>query len=62
MAEEKRFLNINDVCDALQCSKSVGYKVIRQLNDELQAKGYIVLSGKVNAQYFNERIYKGGGL
>lgn len=38
-------------------SKPRAYKLIRQLNDELKAKGYITIAGRVNRQYFNERLY-----
>ena len=61
MAEEKRFLSAEDVADIMECSKSQSYTIIRKLNDELSANGYIVLHGKVNAKYFYERIYDGKG-
>lgn len=59
MAEEKRFLNAEDVAAVMECSKSAAYTVIRQLNDELKEKGYVVMHGKINAKYFYERIYDG---
>ena len=33
------------------------YKLIKRLNDELKEKGFITISGRVNRQYFNERLY-----
>ena len=57
--DEKRFLNVGDVSDIMECSQGQAYKIIRQLNDELKEKGYITLSGKVNSKYFYERIYEG---
>lgn len=59
MAEEKRFLNAEDVAAVLECSKSRAYSIIRQLNEELKERHYVVISGKVNAKYFYERIYDG---
>ena len=59
MGEEKRFLNAKDVAQILECSKSQSYTIIRKLNDELSANGYIVLHGRINAKYFYERIYDG---
>ena len=50
MAEEKRFLNAEDVAGVLECSKAHAYSVIRQLNDELVEKGFIVVRGKINAK------------
>lgn len=63
MAEEKkRFMNVDDVCEELQCGRSLAYKIIRRLNDELSTKGFLVVSGKVNTTYFHERMYQGGGV
>lgn len=59
MAEEKRFLNANDVAAVMECSKSRAYEIIRNLNAELEEKHYITIHGKINAKYFNERIYEG---
>ena len=36
------------------------YKLIRQLNEELKAKGFITITGRVNRQYFYERLYGAG--
>lgn len=59
MAEEKRFLSADDVANVMECSKSRAYGVIRQLNEELKERGFVVIHGKVNAKYFNERVYDG---
>lgn len=59
MAENKRFLTADDVATIMECSKSVAYSIIRKLNEELEKKGFITIHGKINAKYFNERIYDG---
>lgn len=59
MAEEKRFLSADDVAAVMECSKSRAYTIIKQLNVELEEKGFITIHGKINAKYFNERIYEG---
>lgn len=59
MAEGKRFLSVADVSEIMECSKSQAYKIIRQLNDELNEKGFVTLSGKINSKYFYERTYLG---
>lgn len=46
------FMNVKDVSQELQISRSSAYKVIRQLNDELQKKGYLIVNGKVPKNYF----------
>ena len=45
-------------CDADSWnSRSAAYKLMRQINSELEKKGYIVIRGKVSRKYFEERIY-----
>lgn len=56
----KTFLNVDDVCKALECSKSKAYSIMRELNAEMQKNGYITMAGRINAKYFYERIYDGG--
>ena len=57
---ENKFIRVDDVAKELDISKPHAYKIIRMLNDELQAKGFITISGRVNRQYFNERLYETG--
>jgi hypothetical protein len=57
---EKRFLKAEDVSKELDISLSYAYKVIKQLNEELKAKGFITLSGRVSREYFYERVYGKG--
>lgn len=41
----------------MEISVPYAYKIIKKLNAELDAKGYITITGRVNRSYFNERIY-----
>ena len=43
----------------LGISKSYAYKIVQKLNAELAEKGYMVISGRVNKQYFRERTCYG---
>ena len=54
---DSKFIRAEDVAQELNVSKLYAYKLIRQLNEELRAKGYITISGRVNRQYFYERLY-----
>lgn len=54
---EKSFIRADEAAEELDVSKSYAYKVIKQLNDELSAKGYITVAGRISRQYFNERVY-----
>lgn len=55
--EQPKFLRVKDVAEALQCSKSHAYKIIRELNNELKKKGKIVVAGRISRRYFEERMY-----
>ncbi len=57
--ENKRFLDVNDVAEYMGISTSKAYKIIRSLNSELKAKGFIVVAGKINRVYFEEKTYGG---
>lgn len=57
----EKFLEVGDVMQILMqilgISRSAAYKLMRQINSELEKKGYIVIRGKVSRKYFEERIY-----
>ena len=55
---EKKFIRVDEVAKELGISESHAYKIMRKLNRELEAKGYITVAGRVNRQYFNERFYR----
>lgn len=54
---DKAFIRADEVAEELDVSKPYAYKIIRQLNNELNAKGYITVAGHISRQYFNERVY-----
>ena len=53
-----QFMRAEEVAQELGISKSFAYKLIRQLNQELREKGFLTISGRVNKEYFQERLYK----
>ncbi len=55
--KEKFYLTANDVSEYMGISVPTAYKIIRKLNDELKAKGFITVSGKVNRCYFEKKTY-----
>ena len=57
MLDQKLFLTASDVSLYMSVSKPMAYKIIRKLNDELDAKGYLTIAGKVNRNYFEQKIY-----
>lgn len=58
---KNRFMRVNEVAEALKVSVPYAYKIIRKLNEELESEGYLTVKGRVNRDYFYERIYSKGG-
>lgn len=50
------FLRPADVMSLMDCKVSSAYRVIRDLNTELKAKGAYVRPGRVSTKYFCERM------
>ena len=57
---ENKFIRADDVAQELSVSKPYAYKLIRKLNEELKEQGFITSGGRVNRQYFYERLYGAG--
>lgn len=57
---EDKFMKAEEVAKVLGVSVSFAYKIVRQLNGELKKQGFITIAGRVNREYFNERLYKSG--
>ena len=57
---DNKFIRADEVAQELSVSKPYAYKLIKKLNDELKQKGFITIAGRVNRQYFEERLYGAG--
>ena len=55
--KEKRFVRANDIVEDLDVSIPFAYKIIRELNAELRAKGYMTVAGRVSKQFYEEKFY-----
>ena len=55
--EYERKPSAEELAEIMEISVPYAYKIIKQLNEELDAKGYITITGRVNREYFNERVY-----
>lgn len=53
----KLFVSVNEVAEQLSISKPFAYKIIKTLNQELEAKGYITIAGRVSRKFYEERVY-----
>ena len=54
---KKYLLNADDVADRLGVSKAKAYKVIRELNEELQEMGFIIISGRLPRTYLEKKFF-----
>lgn len=53
----KQVYTANELAEVLGVSVSKAYVYIRQMNEELQKKGFLVVRGKVPVAYVNERFF-----
>lgn len=55
--EKSKFVSTEEVANELGVSKSFAYKIIRQMNDELKNKGFMIVAGKVSRVFYEEKFY-----
>jgi len=55
--ENKNFMNVQDVASYMGISIPMAYKIIRRLNDELAAEGYITVAGRVSKAFFCQKSF-----
>ena len=51
------FIKAEEVAKEMEISKALAYRLIRTWNEELAAKGFTIVPGRVSRQYFRERMY-----
>lgn len=54
---DKQYIKAKEVAELLGVSEGKAYQIIRELNEELKAQGYIVITGRTSRAYFNEKWY-----
>ena len=52
----KTFMTVEEVATEMGVSKSYAYKIVKQLNEELQKQTYITVAGRVNTNYFRKKV------
>jgi len=57
--DNNAFMSVDDVAAILGISKSYAYKVVRELNKDLKAMGYLTVAAKVSKRYFMEKYCYG---
>lgn len=51
------YFTAKEVQEMLGVSRAKAYKILKELNTELKAKGYIVVSGKIPKKFLAEKYY-----
>ncbi|MBM6823502.1 DNA-binding protein [Veillonella magna] len=54
------FMTAKEVAKVLGVGISKSYQTIRLLNQELESKGFLIIPGKIQREYFYERYGIGG--
>lgn len=57
--ENRKFIRADEVQKDFGVSRAKAYNMIKQLNEELEQKGYLTVAGRVSRKYYLERIYGG---
>lgn len=55
--EKCLYYTASEVQKMLGVSRGKAYSVIRELNEQLKKKGYIIIPGKISQKYFREKVY-----
>ncbi len=50
-------MSADDIAKEINCSKSHAYKLVRAMNKELSAQGYITMAGKVPKAFWVHKMY-----
>lgn len=53
----KLFYDAEDIMEIMRIKKSSAYRLIKELNEELNDMGILTQGGVVRADYFRERVY-----
>ena len=52
-----QFVTATEVAKIMGISRSKSYQIVREMNKELKAQGYLTVAGKCPAQYFKQKFY-----
>ena len=54
---QELFVRAEEVASELGISKPYAYKLVREMNEELNQIGFITIPGRVSRRYFEEKFY-----
>lgn len=56
---KKLYYTAKEVAEMIGVGRTMGYKVIKDMNVELEKAGYLVVDGKIPKEYFDSKYYGG---
>lgn len=56
MSNNEYFITVKEVMEIMHIKEGQAYKMMRQCNEELKAKGFMTVRGRVPKTFFFERI------
>lgn len=55
-SSQSKFVTAEEVASIWGISTSTAYRMIRNLNKELEAQGFLTIAGKVSRRYFEQKV------
>ena len=55
--EIPKYVKVREGMQLCEVSESRAYRIMQQLNKELEAQGFVTTSGRVSRKYLMERLY-----
>lgn len=55
--QDRLYYTAREVQEMLGVSRAKAYRIVKELNDELASRGFIVTAGKVPKKFLSEKYY-----
>lgn len=55
--EVPKYVKVREVMQLCEVSESRAYRIMQQLNKELESQGFVTTAGRVSRKYLMERLY-----
>lgn len=55
LPKDKYYYDVSDIMKIRQCKEKAAYIIIKNLNKELETKGFLTDKGRVSIKYYHER-------
>ena len=56
---EKLYYTAAEIAEMIGVGRTSGYKIVKQMNEELKSKGFLAVKGKVPKEFFDAKYYGG---